>query len=179
MNIFQYLQSRVAGLQISGDLNNPSLSWRGGAPGLYLNEMQTDVSMISSIAIQDIALVKVLRPPFMGAAGGANGAIAIYTKKGGDNTPKNDPSIRGSKLYKKAGYAIVKQFYSPDYSVKKEVHALPDKRLTLYWNPTVAVDTLTHTARVQFYNNDFSKRFRMVVEGIGDDGSVGRLEQEF
>ncbi|MEC5143357.1 MG2 domain-containing protein [Chitinophaga sp. 212800010-3] len=179
MNIFQYLQSRVAGLQISGDLNNPSLSWRGGAPGLYLNEMQTDVSMISSIAIQDIALVKVLRPPFMGAAGGANGAIAIYTKKGGDNTPKNDPSIRGFKLYKKAGYAIVKQFYSPDYSVKKEVHALPDKRLTLYWNPTVAVDTLTHTARVQFYNNDFSKRFRMVVEGIGDDGSVGRLEQEF
>jgi len=178
LNIFQYLQSKVAGLQISGDLNNPSLSWRGGKPGLYLNEMQSDVSMLSTLSMQDIALVKVFRPPFMGGFGGANGAIAVYTKKGGDNAPKNDPSIRGFKLYKKAGYTIVKQFYSPDYSVKKEVHALPDKRLTLYWNPNVAIDTLTHTARVEFYNNDFTKRFRLVVEGIGDDGSVGRLEQE-
>ncbi|MBO9731987.1 MAG: hypothetical protein J7623_25315 [Chitinophaga sp.] len=178
LNVFQYLQSKVAGLQITGDLNNPSLSWRGGKPGLYLNEMQTDVSMLSTLSMQDIALVKVFRPPFMGGFGGANGAIAVYTKKGGDNAPKNDPSIRGFKLYKKAGYTVVKQFYSPDYSVKKEVHALPDKRLTLYWNPNVAVDTLTHTARVQFYNNDFTKRFRLVVEGIGDDGSVGRLEQE-
>lgn len=178
LNVFQYLQSKVAGLQITGDYNNPSLSWRGGKPGLYLNEMQTDVSMLSTLSMQDIALVKVFRPPFMGGFGGANGAIAVYTKKGGDNAPKNDPSIRGFKLYKKAGYTIVKQFYSPDYSVKKEVHALPDKRLTLYWNPNVAVDTLTHTARIQFYNNDFTKRFRLVVEGIGDDGSVGRLEQE-
>ena len=181
LNVFQYLQSKVAGLQITGDLSNPSLSWRGGAPGLYLNEMQSDVSMLSTLSIQDIALIKVFRPPFMGGAGGggANGAIAVYTKKGGDNTPKNDPSVRGFKLYKKAGYSIVKQFYSPDYSVKKEVHALPDKRLTLYWNPNVAVDTLTHTARVEFYNNDFTKRFRLVVEGMGDDGRVGRIEQEF
>ncbi|PSL46428.1 MG2 domain-containing protein [Chitinophaga niastensis] len=179
LNVFQYLQSKVAGLQISGDLSNPSLSWRGGKPGLYLNEMQSDVSMLSTLSIQDIALIKVFRPPFMGGFGGANGAIAVYTKKGGDNAQTPDPSIRGFKLYKKAGYSIVKQFYSPDYSVKKEVHSLPDKRLTLYWNPNVAVDTLTHTAKVVFYNNDFSKRFRLVVEGIADDGSVGRLEQEF
>ncbi|HVI47764.1 MAG TPA: MG2 domain-containing protein [Chitinophaga sp.] len=177
-NIFQYLQSKVAGLQITGDMNNPSLSWRGGKPGLYLNEMQSDVSMLSSININDIALIKVFRPPFMGGFGGANGAIAVYTKKGGDNkTP--DPTIKGFQLYKKAGYTVVKQFYSPDYSVKKEVHALPDKRLTLYWNPNVPVDTLTHTATVEFYNNDFSKRFRLVVEGITEEGTVGRLEQEY
>ncbi|MCW3464089.1 MG2 domain-containing protein [Chitinophaga nivalis] len=178
-NIFQYLQSKVAGLQITGDMNNPSLSWRGGKPGLYLNEMQSDVSMLSNLSIQDIALIKVFRPPFLGGFGGANGAIAVYTKKGGDNAQTPDPSIRGFKLYKKAGYSVVKQFYSPDYSVKKEVHALPDKRLTLYWSPNVAVDTLTHTATVEFYNNDFTKRFRLVVEGIGDDGSVGRFEQEY
>ncbi|NSL87767.1 hypothetical protein ECE50_013040 [Chitinophaga sp. Mgbs1] len=177
-NIFQYLQSKVAGLQITGDMNNPSLSWRGGKPGLYLNEMQSDVSMLSTLSINDVALIKVFRPPFMGGFGGANGAIAVYTKKGGDNQSTPDPSIRGFQLYKKAGYTVVKQFYSPDYSVKKEVHALPDKRLTLYWNPNVAVDTLTHTATVQFYNNDFSKRFRLVVEGITDEGSPGRLEQE-
>lgn len=178
-NIFQYLQSKVAGLQITGDLSNPSLSWRGGKPGLYLNEMQSDVSMLSTLSINDVALIKVFRPPFMGGFGGANGAIAVYTKKGGDNPPANDPSVKGFTLYKKAGYSVVKTFYSPDYSVKKEVHALPDKRLTLYWNPNVTVDTLTHTAKVEFYNNDFSKRFRLVVQGITDEGTVGKLEQEF
>ncbi|MFB6454873.1 MG2 domain-containing protein [Chitinophaga sp. Hz27] len=178
LNVFQYLQSKVAGLNITGDINNPSISWRGGAPGLYLNEMQTDISQISTISMSDVALIKVIRPPFMGM-GGANGAIAVYTKKGGDSGPVNDPSVRGFELYKKAGYSVVKQFYSPDYSVKKEVHALPDKRLTLYWNANVPVDTLTHTAKFEFYNNDFTKKFRVIVEGMADDGTVGRLEQEF
>jgi len=176
MNIFQYLQSRVAGLQITGNLNNPTLSWRGGRPALYLNEMPSDATMLSNIPVTDIAMVKVFRPPFMGGFGGANGAIAVYTKKGGEG---GDDSMRGFELYRKPGYAVVKEFYSPDYAVHKEVHSLPDKRLTLYWNPNLPVDTISHTAKISFYNNDFSTRFRVVVEGIGADGSVGRLEQVY
>src|SRR5690606_25341832 len=37
-NVFQYLQARVPGLQINGDINSPSLSWRGGAPGVFLDQ---------------------------------------------------------------------------------------------------------------------------------------------
>ncbi|GAA0545527.1 MG2 domain-containing protein [Chitinophaga japonensis] len=176
MNIFQYLQSRVAGLQITGNLNDPSLMWRGGRPALYLNEMPSDASMLSGIPVTDIAMVKVFRPPFMGGFGGANGAIAVYTKKGGEG---GDDSMRGFELYRKPGYAVVKEFYSPDYALHKEVHSLPDKRLTLYWNPNLPVDTLSHTARISFYNNDFTTHFRVVVEGIGADGSVGRVEQVY
>ncbi|WP_217603557.1 MG2 domain-containing protein [Chitinophaga sp. GbtcB8] len=177
MNIFQYLQSRVAGLQITGNLSDPSLSWRGGRPSLYLNEMPIDASMISSIPVTDIAMVKVFRPPFMGGfGGGANGAIAVYTKKGGEG---NDNTVKGFELYRKPGYAVVKQFYSPDYNVHKDVHSLADKRLTLYWNPDLPIDTTTHTATIKFFNNDFSKHFRVVVEGIGADGTVGRVEQVY
>ncbi len=177
MNIFQYLQSRVAGLQITGNLNEPSLSWRGGRPTLYLNEMPADVSMISSVAVTDIAMVKVFRPPFMGGfGGGANGAIAVYTKKGGEG---GDDSMKGFELYKKPGYSVVKEFYSTDYAVHKEVHSLPDKRLTLYWNPNLAIDTTSRTAKIVFYNNDFSRHFRVVVEGIGEDGTVGRAERVY
>lgn len=177
-NVFQYLQSKVAGLNITGDLNNPALSWRGAKPSLYLNEMPADVSMLANINVNDIALVKVFRPPFMGGfGGGAGGAIAVYTKKGGDN--KGDETIRGFERMKKAGYSLVKEFYSPDYAVKKEVHALPDKRLTLFWSPYISVDSITHATTIAFYNNDFSKRFRIVVEGITADGRVGRVEQIF
>ena len=177
-NIFQYLQSRVAGLNITGDINNPTMSWRGAKPSLYLNEMPSDVSLLANVNVNDIALVKVFRPPFMGGfGGGAGGAIAVYTKKGGDN--QGDQTIRGFERMKKAGYSLVKEFYSPDYAVKKEVHELPDKRLTLYWNPYISVDSITYARTIQFYNNDFSKRFRIVVEGITADGRVGRVEQVF
>ncbi|SFD76163.1 MG2 domain-containing protein [Chitinophaga sp. CF118] len=176
-NVFQYLQSKVAGLQITGDYSNPSLSWRGGTPSLFLNEMPVDKDMVSSINVNDIALIKVFRPPFMGGFGGSpGGAIAIYTKKGGDN---KDETVKGFELYKKGGYNIVKEFYSPDYSVRKEVHALADKRLTLYWNPRVQIDSATHRVRISFYNNDFSTHFRVVVEGIAEDGRPGRVEEVY
>ncbi|WP_119079866.1 MG2 domain-containing protein [Chitinophaga alhagiae] len=176
-NVFQYLQSRVPGLQIGGDLSNPSLSWRGGAPGVYLDQMPVDVSMVASIPMADVALIKVFRPPFMGGMGGGNGAIAIWTRRGGDY--KGDPNAKGMDLVKKGGYKIIKEFYSPDYAVKKAVHALPDKRLTLYWNASLRLDTTNQTTRFTFYNNDFTKNYRVVVEAMDQYGRVGRMVKTF
>ncbi|UYQ91044.1 MG2 domain-containing protein [Chitinophaga horti] len=178
MNVFQYLQARVAGLQITGNMNEPQLSWRGDKPQLFLDQMPVDVQMIANLPITDIAMVKVFRPPFMGGfGGGAGGAIAIYTRRGGD-TPR-DNTVKGFELYKKWGYNVVRTFYSPDYAVKKPIHELPDKRLTLYWNPQLNIDTIQNVARFDFYSNDFSKRFRVVVEGMDVNGNVGRVEKIF
>jgi MG2 domain len=171
-SIFQYLQGRVAGLTITGDLTNPSISWRGGAPALYLNEMPVDVQTLSTLAVTDIAYIKVFRPPFMGGFNGGNGAIAIYTKKGGENSS----SIQGLARDEKVGYTLVKQFYSPDYSVSNPNNDLPDERTTLYWNPNVIPDTATHTATVSFYNNDLTTRFHVVIEGMDADGRIGRID---
>jgi hypothetical protein len=176
-NVFQYLQSRVPGLQINGDMNNPTLSWRGGAPGVYLDQMPVDIGTVATMPMTDVALIKVFRPPFMGGFGGGNGAIAIWTRRGGDN--KGDPNAKGMELLKKGGYKIIKEFYSPDYAVKKAVHGLADKRLTLYWNANLRYDTTNHTARVIFYNNDFTKNFHVVVEAMDQFGRVGRVEKNF
>jgi hypothetical protein len=176
LSIFQYLQSKVPGLAINTqDGAEPTLQWRGGPPVLFLNEMPTNVNMLNNINIGDVAFVKVLRPTFVGGFGGSSGAIAVYTRKGGDS--KSDIDTRGFERYKKAGYNIVKEFYAPDYTVRKEIHILQDKRLTLYWNPNLIADTVTHTAKISFFNNDFTRRFRVVVEGMGEDGTIGRTEQ--
>lgn len=176
-NVFQYLQARVPGLQINGDVNNPSLSWRGGAPGVFLDQMPVDVQTVANIPMSDVALIKVYRPPFMGGFGGGNGAIAIWTRRGGDSRP--DPTAKSMELMKKGGYRILKEFYSPDYAVKKEVHRLPDKRLTLYWNANLRIDTTNNTARFTFYNNDFTKNYHVVVEAMDQYGRVGRVEKNF
>ena len=177
-NVFQYLQARVPGLQITGDINAPQLSWRGGTPGVYLDQMPVDISTIASIPMSDVAMIKVFRPPFFGGAGGgAGGAIAVWTRRGGDY--KGNPNARGMELMKKGGYKIIKEFYSPDYAVKKAVHNLPDKRLTLYWTPSLRVDSANHTGRIIFYNNDFTKNYRVVVEAMDQFGRVGRVVKNF
>jgi hypothetical protein len=177
-NIFQYLQGKVAGLQITGDINNPSMSWRGAKPTLFLNEMQIDVQTLANTNVNDVALVKVFRPPFMGApGGGSGGAIAVYTKRG-DDVPNNDDQ-KGFGMYKRAGYAISKEFYAPDYSVHKDIYELADKRLTLYWNPYLHTEGNNHKASITFYNNDMSRHFRVVVEGMTLDGRVGHVEKVY
>src|SRR5690606_25587477 len=72
MNIFTFLQGKVPGLQVNNATSqNPSLSWRGGTPQLYLNEMQADVSLVANMSVNDVAYIKVFRPPFMGGFNGA------------------------------------------------------------------------------------------------------------
>lgn len=80
--VFQYLQGRVAGLQINGNPFSPYITYRAGRPALFINEMRVDAQALSSISMMDVALIRVHRPPFFGGFGGGNGAIAVYTKSG-------------------------------------------------------------------------------------------------
>jgi hypothetical protein len=177
MNIFTYLQGRVAGLQIQAGGGGTSLQWRGATPSLFLNEMPVDVSAIENIPVTDIAYVKAFRPPFFGAVGGgAGGAIAIYTKKGGDVT-SNTSNIGGLDKSKLTGYAVPKEFYSPDYSKEVTNSELPDIRPTLYWQPYILTDKNNHKINLVFYNNDVSKRIRIILEGINEEGQMTRVEK--
>lgn len=173
IDIFTYLQGKVAGLQISGSGANTSLSWRGGAPALYLDEMTSDVSMLSSVSVQDVAYIKVFRPPFMGGFNGGNGAIAIYTRRGGDT--RNEPG-KGLANNKVEGYTAIKEFYSPNYSTFSQDNEQRDLRTTLYWNPNIEM-TSAKPVILTFYNNDVTKAFRVIIEGMTRDGKLAHYEE--
>lgn len=173
MDIFSYLQGKVAGLQINSATQPPSLSWRGGAPAVYLDEMQTDADMISGVPVSDVAYIKVFRPPFMGGFGGGNGAIAIYTRRGADQTT----SKGGLSSNTVAGYTPIKQFYSPNYDRFDPRNDHLDIRTTLYWNPLLSTNEKNKTIKLNFYNNDVTKSFRVVIEGMTKDGLLTHYEQ--
>ncbi len=175
MSVFQYLQGRVPGLQITTAGSTPSVTWRGGTPAFFYNETPADASMLQSISMSDIAYVKVLRPPFIGAVGGgANGAIAIYTRKGGDvaTTPG-----KGLPYKVIIGYSEQKEFYSPNYDIYSENSDQKDLRTTLFWSPNVLTTPTNNTFRLKFYNNDVTQRFRVIVEGITTDGKLAHIEK--
>lgn len=172
-NIFNYLQGKVAGLQINANTSPPSLSWRGGSPTVFLDEVQTDADMISGVPVTDIAYVKVFRPPFMGGFGGSNGAIAIYTRKGADQATKSG----GLSSNTIQGYTPIKQFYSPNYDRFDPRNDHLDIRTTLYWNPLLSTTAKDHTIKLTFYNNDVTQSFRVVIEGMSRDGLLTHYEQ--
>ena len=175
MNIFTYLQGKVAGLQISTNGNTPSLQWRGSAPQLYLDEMATDANLISTVNVSDVAYIKVFRPPFFGGTGGgAGGAIAIYTRRGGDVKQTPGKGLSNNTVY---GYTGVRQFYSPNYGTFDRRNEEKDFRSTLYWNPHINLNPAKRQVTLTFYNNDVSDFFRVVIEGMTTDGRLAHVEQ--
>lgn len=174
-DIIQFLQGKVAGLQISGGNGNYSVSRRGGSPAFFLDEMPADMDLLTTIPVSDVALVKVFDPPFMGAAlGGSGGAIAVYTRKGSEVAKSNTPGLAKGTL---TGYSMPREFYSPNYANYDPLHEVEDVRSTLYWNPYVLTDKATRRIRIEFYNNDVSNSLRIVVEGMNAEGRLTRVEQ--
>ena len=158
ISVLAYLQGKVAGLQIS-TTGEGSASWRGSATSFFLDEVNANLSSLQSISMNDVALIKVFRPPFFGATGGgAGGAIAVYTKKGGgDNS-----NVKGLPFTLINGYSPVKEFYSPDYEKNPEAD-VKDYRSTLYWNPSLYFDKNNRRVTIPFFNSDNCKKIRVVI----------------
>lgn len=84
INILDWLQGRVAGLQVYVSRNGIRVPViRGSAATIYVDEMRMDASFLNSLSVNDIGMIKVIKGPFVGAIGnGGGGTIAIYTIRG-------------------------------------------------------------------------------------------------
>ena len=174
-NVFSYLQGKVAGLQIFQSGGQVTLTWRGGPPILFLDEMQQqDAGMLQTMPMSNVALIKIFRPPFFGGFGGGNGAIAVYTKKGSFV----GQDVKGLDFANIAGYSPIKEFYSPDYEMDP-ANDKDDFRTTLYWNPYLLTEKSNRKIILTFFNNDVTKRMRVVIEGMNAEGKLTRIEKIF
>ena len=176
IDALNFLQSRVPGLNISVVGSQPSATWRGSNTDFYVNEVITPIEQVQNINIGDIAFIKALRPPFFGSAGGnggSGGAIAIYTKRGSSNKGGNVNS-KGMENVVLGGYSVFKEFFHPEYD-KPTASFEADNRTTLYWNPYVLTNKRSPRVRLEFYNNDISKKLQIVLEGMNANGRLTRV----
>ena len=74
------------------------------------------------------------------------------------------------------GYSAYKQFFSPDYSSPVKDFT-PDTRTTLYWNPYIITTSKNKKVLVEFYNNDSSKKLKIIIEGMNAAGKLARTEK--
>ena len=174
LDVFSYLQGRVAGLQITNSGPTPSLTWRGSTPAIYLNEMQTDAGQVKNIHMSEVAMVKVFSPGSATAMSrGGGGVIAVYTKKGQDKRP--DPTIKGLEMARITGYNAIREFYSPDYLINPEPET-DDIRTTLYWNPNLLGGKGKTRFSIPFYNSDVTHQIRVILEGYNTEGKLLHME---
>jgi hypothetical protein len=174
IDIFNYMVGKVSGLQVIYRNNMKSFSYIN-PNGLifYVNEVETEAEDLDRINLDDIAYIKVIDriawKPLLPAA------LCFYLKKGDDLIDRR-PKDTDLKSVKIPGYSPVKEFYSPDYS-QSNTGLGTDARTTLLWLPYIVTDATTHKIPVTFYNNDFTKRIRITLEGVNDDGKMIHLEK--
>ncbi len=175
-NIFEYLKFRVNGLLVENADGEYKVFYRqqtnassmgNQSVTIFLDEIPTDVSMISSIPAYQIAMVKVYSSLIGVSGNGSGGVVAIYTKKQEDY--KEGEVQNHVKIYN--GYSITKEFYAPNYKLSKEGLST-DIRTTIDWRPQIFFSGINPTIPISFYNNNRTKSFKIVVEGITNNGKL-------
>ncbi len=169
-NVLDILESRVPGLQVgsgSSMMRGPSSFMMSNEPLYLIDGIPTDYNGIQSINIQDVDYVEILKGPSAAIYGmrGANGVIAVYTKKGFYYK-------RGEIRFKMLGYHTPKKFYSPKYLSKQENTEISDNRKTIFWAPSVKTDK-DGKAHIEFYHSDLAGEFEILIEGMDLNGKVG------
>ena len=84
-NILDWLEGRVAGLQVYATRNNERIPFiRNSRAGIYVDEIAVSPDFLNSLSVNDIAMIKIIKGPFAGAINSPGGVIAIYTARGED-----------------------------------------------------------------------------------------------
>ena len=132
------------------------------------NDMK-GIKALLSIPPDQVDRIEILKGASASRYGvfGGNGVIEVYTKKGTilpDNTISKNLSF-----VEVPGFYAHRTFYSPDYEVVDDDELNPDKRVTLYWNPSVKTDK-TGKAHLTFYNSDIARDLQVDLQGISKYG---------
>lgn len=82
-SVWDYLRANTTGMILQQNGFQRTAFWRGQPVAFFLDEVLVDASSIT-MPPQDIAMIKIFPPPSMISAQAPGGAVAIYTKRGGD-----------------------------------------------------------------------------------------------
>ncbi|MDP1844134.1 MAG: hypothetical protein Q8K64_11985 [Sediminibacterium sp.] len=193
-SIWQYLQGMVPGLNVNGDIFNPTVNFSRFSVGVsdatllsesiyeslntvngevksriafFINEMPVSIDYINSMSPRDIALIKVNRNANV-MTNATAGSMFIYTRKGFN---PNGKSMDKTSIF---GYSVAKEYFSPIYETEESKLTI-DKRSSLYWNPQLKINN--KQANFNFYNSDVAKKIKIIIEGFDKDGIPIRAEK--
>ena len=103
---------------------------------------------------------------------GANGVISIHTKQNvSEDYIQRSPNFQILVIH---GYSRYRIFSHADYDNPKTDKTKPDYRATIYWSPEIVTDAKTGTTTVSFFAADLPGRYRILAEGVTQNGEPVR-----
>lgn len=185
MDVLNYIGYHSSYIGLDNRGGDKKLKIGSGPPGIgpstppliFIDENIVDASALQRLSITDVAYIKIV-PHYLGTRnedGEFVAAVSIYLKKGDDLIDRR-PKETDLRFIKIPGYTPVKEFYSPDYSLSNTAMGT-DARTTLLWQPYIFTDAGNRKIPVTFFNNDLSKKLRLVIEGINENGQMIHLEK--
>ncbi|PTB97720.1 hypothetical protein C9994_01725 [Marivirga lumbricoides] len=176
----ELIRGRIAGVRVSGSAISWSVEIRGPGsinsstqPLILVDNVEVPLDFLNSIPASQIEMVEVYKGASAAIFGvsGANGVLSFFTKPGSSDFTYYDKGNVLTAILQ--GYQSNKEFYSPDYSVKVKGNIKPDKRAQILWEPMIK--TKKGLGEVSFYTTDEPMDITVYVEGMTQDGKVGRV----
>jgi hypothetical protein len=181
INVSDCLNGRVLGVKFAFDgtpssTRNGSLT-SGSTMSVIIDGIILPGSSLNDLNKNDIYSIEVLRSGAAKAIYGTSiqpgGALVITTRRASDPKYVTSQTPAGLITYPFQGYHKARVFYSPKYDHPKTENDLPDTRTTIYWSPNIITDK-DGKASFEYYNADTKGTYRVVVEGIDENGRLGR-----
>ncbi|WP_184541874.1 MG2 domain-containing protein [Mucilaginibacter sp. FT3.2] len=173
------LNGRLNGVTLRGGVpylsDKVSPDMQGGPMLIVLDEITLgEGASVDDYNISDVESVKVLKNIDAAIYGvrGSNGVLVIKTHKSAGLVVSKEMAP-GLLSYAPKGFYKARTFYSPVYGGSGSQNNIPDMRSTIYWNPDIVTDK-DGGASFDFYNADGKGSYRVVVEGIDENGNLGR-----
>jgi len=129
-----------------------------------VNYMPYSADQMMVLSPTEIERVEFYPPPF-------TSQVFVYLKSGPDQFKTPIEFDR----FTLSGFASPSTFYMRDYSKENPDNELPDRRTTIYWQPNVI--TGAAGATLTFYSADLPAKYRIVVQGLTDEGQPVYGEQ--
>ncbi len=174
-DILSVMAGQMAGVQIVPTMNpaNTIVQIRGATtfgniipPKFMLNDMQSDLTTIVYIPVDEIDRVEIYKGPDAAIFGWdtVGGVVAVYTKSGFEEL-KEGNAEEGLYAISLPGLQAPREFFSPDYSKARPEHARPDIRSLVHWQPNVVTDS-TGKAKVSFWTTDNTGTIDIEIQGL-------------
>lgn len=186
LDVGMLLQQKIPGLWVGPNQKGIRYVMRRGTPVTFIlngviiynfensencEQVDSPHDIVLSMNKEDIVQIDIVPTHTFATFGNV---IAITTK-GGDEKHNAHWHPTNLKTTMPLGFQPPVEFYAPKYelAVDKEKKEL-DLRTTIHWQPRLKVKD--GKVKVEFYTADNMVDYSVVIEGVGEDGSLLRVE---
>ncbi|HTJ49877.1 MAG TPA: hypothetical protein VL443_10515 [Cyclobacteriaceae bacterium] len=128
-----------------------------------------DVDKIMAFDPRKVKFLDVVSKKYYFGTSSFDGVVSYRTYKGDLGGFQPDPK---SLIVNYEGMQQQREFFSPKYETTQQRESrIPDTRNLLYWSPSIS--TINGSGHVEFYTSDIIGKYKIVIQGITNDGQAG------